>query len=187
MVHISYKQIYLRLCTRSYKDLFIYLFQVNQNVSLVLISDTSNQVVAVRVSFISKKNKQFDMVNIKSEGLLKIVGIIKELRSFCDVYEHYKVDECVSFIALGVHKDYRRKGIGLKVQKAAVTMAKNFDLGPILLKGEGTSNFSKKIYEKLGFDILAEVLYENHKENGEVVFRNMGDDKSIKLYGKVVG
>ena len=47
-------------------------------------------------------------------------------------------------------------------------MVKNFELGPIALKVEGSSIFSKKIYEKRGFDILAEVMYENHIENGEV-------------------
>ena len=161
---------------------------MKQNVSLILVSDTTGQIVAVRVSNIGRKGHNLvDPENVKPEGLRKIFGLLGVLYSLCDVYEHYNVDEYFGFVALGVHKDYRRKGIGLKIQKAAVNMVKNFELGPIVLKGEGTSNFSKKIYEKLEFDILAEVIYEDYKENGEVVFRNMGDDKSIKLYGKVVG
>ena len=54
------------------------------------------------------------------------------------------------------------------------------------MKGEGTSNFSKRIYEMLGFDVLVEFMYEDHKENGKIVFKNTGDNKSIKLYGKVI-
>ena len=39
----------------------------------------------------------------------------------------------------------------------------------------------------LEFDNLAEVIYDNHKENGEVVFKNMGDNRSVILYAKLVG
>ena len=165
----------------------IFLFQIKQNVSLILISDTTGQIVAARVSNIGRKDKTFDPDTIPNEGLRKIFGLLGVLYSLCDAYEHYKVDEYFGFVALGVHKNYRRKGIGLKLQTAAVNLVKNFEMGPIVLKGEGTSNFSKKIYEKLRFDILAEIMYDNHKENGDVVFKNMGDNKSIKLYGKVVG
>ena len=66
-------------------------------------------------------------------------------------------------------------------------MVKNFELGPILLRVEATSNFSKKIFEKLEFDNLAEVIYDNYKENGEVVFKNMGDNRSVILYAKLLG
>lgn len=160
---------------------------INWNISLLLISDTTDQVVAVRISRISKKDDQFDISALSSEDLRKIFGITVAFNIICNVYDHYKVDDYINFLALGVHADYRRKGIGLKIQKAAVAMAKNFEVGPVLLRVEATSNFSKKIFEKLGFDTLGEILYEDHKENGEVVFKNMGDNKSVKLYGKIIG
>ena len=160
---------------------------MNWSISLLLVSDTTGQVVAVRISRIAQRTEKFDIDSIGSEGFRKILGITGELNKICNVYDHYKVDEYIGFLALGVHKDYRRQGIGLKIQKAAVAMAINFGVGPVLLKVEATSNFSKKIFEQLGFDTLGELLYENYKENGEVVFKNMGDNKSVKLYGKIVG
>ena len=161
-------------------------FQINWSISLLLISDTTDQIVAVRLSELSKKGEQLDIGNIISEGLRKKFAIFGVLNKICNVYEHYEVDENIVFLALGVHKDFRKRGIGLKIQKAAIAMAVKFELGPILLKVEATSNFSKKIFEKLGFDNL-EVLYDDHKENSAVVFKNMGDNKSVKLYGKIVG
>ena len=117
----------------------------------------------------------------------EIAGIIRALYILYDVYEHYKVDEHFGFVAFGVQKDNRRRGIGLKIHNAAVNIAKNLELGLNVLEGKGSSNFSQKIYRKLEFDIPAKVMftYENHKKNGEVVFKNMGDDRSVRLYGKV--
>ena len=143
--------------------------------------------MAARTYSIGKKDKKLDTANLKPEGLRKIFECLDVLYNKCDLYQYYKVDEYLGFVALGVHKDYRRRGIGLKVQKAAVNLIKSFELGPIVVKGEGTSNFSKRIYEKLEFDVLVELMYEDHKENGEIVFQNTGDNKSVKLYGKVIG
>lgn len=131
---------------------------LQQNVSLILSSDSPEDVVAVCVSAIFKKNKPGYQTTAKSEGLKKMLHMLMTLGSMCDVYKHYGVDEYISFVALGVHRDYRRRGVGLKVQKAAVAMATNFEIRPVLLEAEGTSMFSQMIYEKLGFDILAEIF-----------------------------
>ena len=152
-----------------------------------MVSDTTDQIVAIRISHIAKRSEPWDIESIESDGLRKFLGLTVALNKLCNVYDHYNVDEYIGFFALGVHKHYRRQGIGLKIQKAAVAMVKNFEIGPILVKVEATSNFSKKIFEELGFDNLAEVFYENHKENGEVVFKNMGDHKSVILYARLVG
>jgi hypothetical protein len=50
-----------------------------------------------------------------------------------------------------------------------------------------TSAFTQRMYTKMGFDILAEIKYDEYKVNGEAIF-DMGSDvhKGAKLFAKSV-
>ena len=159
---------------------------MQQNLSLVLVSDTTGEIIAGRITTISNKKDKFDKDQFRTEGFKKMIDLYCHLLSFCNVYDRYNVDEVVQFFGLGVHRDYRQRGIGYRVMKAALAMIQNLELGAVLVKGEGTSNYSKKIYEKNGFENLAEVIYDDYKEDGEVVFKTEPDQKSERLYAKVV-
>ena len=126
------------------------------------------------------------MKTIKTELIKILIDLINHLKSLCNTLSHYDVKNAVHFLVLGVHKDYRRRGIGCKVMSAAVQLVKQLELGPVVVTGEGTSTYSQRIYEKLGFETNAEVIYDEYQVNGELVFKNMGDQKSMRLYGKVV-
>ena len=154
--------------------------------TLALISDTTGEIICARINHIGNKKEKFEKKDMGSEGLKKIVGLIDSLNELCNVFERYNIEECFHFFALGVHKEYRKRGIGTKMMKAAVALVKNMQLGPVVIKGEGSSNYSQRIYEKLGFDTLAEIFYADHKENGEVVFKTDPDQKSDKAYAKIV-
>ena len=154
----------------------------------MLISDSTDEIVAIRVNSLGKKGTNFYPVDpsTKPEGMRKINGILQALRAKCDVYEQYNVTERMDFDALGVHRDHRRKGIGLKIMKAAIALVKNFGISPILIKGEASSNFSQKIYEKCNFDELGEILYNDYKEDGDVVFKMPEQQKSVKYYVRLI-
>ena len=156
--------------------------------SLALISDATGEIVSCRVTHLANKTDKLfkDKDAIKSDKIKTILKFLMHLGSLCNKYDHYCVEEVVHFLALAVHKDYRRRGIAGKVMNAAVDLVRNLEVGPVVIAGEGTSNYTKRIYEKLGFDALAEIIYEEYKPNGEVVFKNMGEQTSTKLYGKVV-
>ena len=156
--------------------------------SLVLIADATDEVIACRVTNMTEKSRKVleKMKTMKTEQIKILIDLINHLKSLCNTLSHYDVENAVHFFALGVHKDYRRRGIGGKVMSAAVELVKQLDLGPVVVTGEGTSTYSQRIYEKLGFETNAEVIYDEYKVNGELVFKNMGDQKSMRLYGKVV-
>lgn len=158
---------------------------VQKNMTLALVSDTTGEIVAVRVAHVAKA-KPNEKVVFKSNNLNKIFDLFGRLEDLCNPFHHFNVEEAVGFITLGVHRDYRQKGIGTIIMRAAVELVKNLGLGPVVIKGEGTSSYSQRIYEKLNFSVLSEVVYEEYKENGEIVFKNMGIHKSARLYGKVV-
>ena len=59
----------------------------------------------------------------------------------------------------------------------------NMGINPYFIKGEGTSNFSKKIYEKCGFETIMDYPFDEYVKDGHVVFDNTGEHKSMRVYG----
>ena len=82
-----------------------------------------------------------------------------------------------------VHKDYRHRGIGEKLMRAALYFIRNLNLGGVVIKAGGSSNYSKRVFEKLGFEKLSELTYAEFKMDGKVVIVNTGEHKSEIRYG----
>ena len=157
------------------------------NMSIALVSNNSGKIVGIRMmSLISKSDEPEDTSQLNSYKMKLIEDFLIYLGQLNNVFDHYGVEDAVHFFAIGVHRDYRGRGIGLKLMKAAVELVKNLDIGGVVVTGEGSSNYSKKIYEKLNFDILAEVVFEDYKVDGVTVFQNLGEHTFERLYGKVV-
>ena len=169
------------------KDLLMTYLQ--QDLSIALISSKSEEIIGGRMTIINKRaiNKiEIDTGEIMSDAWRKFVDFMYHSESLCNVYDHYNVEEVVHFFKLVVHKNFRGKGIAMKLMKAAIAFIRNLDIGPLVIRGEGSSKFSQRIYEKLGFDVLAEVVYADYMVDGEVVVKNTGEHKSEKVYGMII-
>ena len=161
---------------------------LEQHLSIGLVTKTGD-IIGGRMSIINTKPKdklEIDTENLKSEAWRKFVDMAYHLENLSNIYDHYNVEELIHFFKLGVHKDFRGRGLGMKLMKATLAFIKNLDIGPLVIRGEASSNYSQHIYEKLGFDILAEVVYADYKVNGVVVVKNTGEHKSEKAYGLVI-
>jgi hypothetical protein len=49
---------------------------------------------------------------------------------------------------------------------------KELGLSPVCIKGEGTSNYSQRIFEKFDFETIHTMKYDEYKIDGEIVFKN---------------
>ena len=110
-----------------------------------------------------------------------------ELDRRCNIFDYYRVNDVIHFFGIGIRRDYRRRGFGESLMGAAICFVRNLGLGDVIIKGEGTSNFSQRVFEKIGFDILSEVVYADYKVDGKVVTTGRGDHKCEKLYGMWIG
>ena len=160
---------------------------LQQNLSLALVSSSTREIIGLRVMRIGGKEDSFDHKKIKSDGTRKLFEFDEYKDEYLDVLSHYGVDEAFEFYGLSVHKDHRRKGIGLKLMQAALLFISSMNLGSVVVKGDCDSNFSKCIYERLGFDCLGEIMFDDYnKVKGEEVIADTGEHKSLKMYGKIV-
>ena len=147
--------------------------------SLILVSDTTDEIVAVRVNKISKNHEHTNETLYEhkeqkngvynedkthnddgpvSEGRKKLEQLGEANKSRINVYERYKVYEVIEFMALAVHKDFRQRGIGLEIVNATLVLIKYLDFGGVIVKGEGSENYVIK-YLKRQVSIFSVRLY----------------------------
>ena len=73
-----------------------------------------------------------------------------------NIYDHFGIKELIRFASVGVHPNYRRRGFATQLLNAAFRYVHNLGFESVCIQSEGTSNFTKKIYEANGFEILCE-------------------------------
>ena len=160
---------------------------LKENISLALFLSDTGEIVGQRAIHISSKDDKIDIENFKDGPIRKMIAFFDYKNNlYSNIWEKYGVEEAFEFFGLSVHKDYRRRGIGLKLMQATLLFFKSMNLGPVLSKGDCSSNFSKRIYERLHFDCLGEIKFEDYKVDGKQVITNTGEHKSLKIYGKMI-
>ena len=161
---------------------------LQDNMSLALVSNKTNSIIGIRIIRVSKKGGQVDPEAEESEPVRKLLRFVKFYNdNLCNVFQHYDVSEVISLFQLTVHRDYRHQGLGLRLMQAALVFISGLNIGPCVVRGNCTSNYSKCIYEKCEFDTLGEIKFEDYMDNGEVVVKDTGEHKSFKMFGKIIG
>ncbi|XP_052818383.1 arylalkylamine N-acetyltransferase 1-like [Mya arenaria] len=166
--------------TKEFEDLFIDTFK--QGLSVMMVDPESGDVMGIRSVRTMFKGDAFDLASIKDAAMRKEFEFIEAMNMEVNVFETYGIDELIQFLGLGVSAKYRRRGFGATLMQAGVKLASNLGIEPIYIKGEGSSNYSQRIYEKLGFKTLFTKKFEDYKVDGEVVFKNTGEHKNTKGY-----
>ncbi|XP_045165782.2 uncharacterized protein LOC123529497 isoform X2 [Mercenaria mercenaria] len=153
-----------------------------QNVSICMISRDTNEVMGVRViGLMRKSDPPSDFSSIKYEQLRSLYEFLNHKQYEVNFFERYEVDEAIHFTTLGVHKKFRRMGLGGRLLGAAVAMCR--ELGFKAIQGEGTSNFSQRIYEKQGFETLITMPYDSYFYKGQPIINATGEHTMTKIYG----
>lgn len=160
---------------------------LRHNLSLAMVSSETGEILGCQAMAIANRHEKIDTTQYKSESLRQYVNLTDHFDTLNNVYEHFKVEEIVFFFQLAVLKKQRQKGIGTTLVSAAVAFIESFDIGPVVLRVEVSSNFSMRIFEKLGFDFFAEIDHDEYKIDGKVLITNTGEHKCERLYTMVVG
>ena len=157
------------------------------NMTIVLVSSKTREIIGQRVISTMSMYDEIDVDKVQVPANKIFMQFYVDASNTCDFWKQYDVDEGFNFFGLSVHREYRRKGIGMKLMQAALLFIKNMNLGrSFLVKGLGDSNFSKRIFEHTGFECLGEIMFEDYKVDGEQVIANTGEHKSVKLYCQMV-
>ena len=83
---------------------------------------------------------------------------------------------------LTTHSVKRNPGLGTEMVNKSLEVLKKKDFS--LCVTEATSYYSQKIFNRLGFETLSEVKYNDYEVDGEVVFKQHGPHQAVKLMAK---
>ncbi|XP_063397399.1 uncharacterized protein LOC134681682 [Mytilus trossulus] len=160
--------------------------RLKDNLSILLVSNTSGEIIGCRTMFLETLNEVDDMriLQIKNEKLRKVRTFLGHKWIERNVFQHFGVDKAMHFLALATHKNHRGRGIASKLMKASLEFCTELGFTPVCIVGECTSNISQKIFEKFEFENLYTVRYDDYKVNDEIVFTDTGDSKTAKFYVK---
>ena len=162
-----------------------FLNVLSQNLSVILVSNVTGEIIAGRSMRVARRTDVADWSDLKNEKMAAIMTFLgHKYINGANVFKRFKVDTAVEFVALGTHRNYRGQGLATKVMAATIEFCKELGLNPVCIKGEATSLYSQRIYEKFGFEVLHTVRFQDYKVNGEVVFRDTGDVEEVKCYVK---
>ena len=100
-----------------------------------------------------------------------------------NVFERYGVNEYMTAVGLCVDPVFRGQGLGLEILKARFDLCKAVDVKVTMTIFTGIA--SQTLAHRVGMEVIAEVWYEECKEDGKPVFPNI-QCKSAKAMAKRV-
>lgn len=164
-------------------DQLITLFH-KDNLSLVLVSDKTNEIIACRTMGLAHRDEPLDPSELENEKLVTLFKFFTHKHEEMNVYKRFNIETSLDFFVLGTHRDHRKQGIASKIFQAAMLFAKELGLKQTCIHGDATGVFSQKIFEKFGFETLHTFKYDEYKVDGEIVFKDTGIHKSTKVFVK---
>lgn len=153
---------------------------LKQNLSIMAVSDDTNEMMGIRTCRIAKKSDVNDLSHVTYENVKDMWTFLCHKDEEMDLFNRFNLEEMFHFVTLAVHKNYRRRGLGFILLSAGVALAK--ELGFKAVKGEGTSTFSQRIYEKRGFETILEIPYNQYAYKGGYLGERTGQHTSTKIY-----
>ena len=162
----------------------IWMNTFKENISIMMIDDATGAPMGLRANRKeTKRNAGSDLrYEFKDEKARQIVNFLRYSEQQKDYFEHCGTEWCLHFFGLCTADKYRKQGVATTLMKFSMDLARHLNMFPLYVKGEGASNYSKKIYEKLNFDLIIDVPFLDYKENGESVFLKTGEHKSMTTY-----
>ena len=157
------------------------LEDLKKNLSVCMTSTDNDEIMGLLMIGAMKKKDALMDESCPEHPLMSIITFLNHKNKEVNFFERYAVDEAVHIFTLGVKRNYRRMGLGGCLLAASVAMCQ--ELGFKAIEVEGTSNFSQKIFEKRGFEILATMPYDSYCHNGRQIREGTGEHTMTKIYG----
>jgi ribosomal protein S18 acetylase RimI-like enzyme len=136
--------------------------------SFVIEDIRSGEIIGIRLSEPYPNNTKAALVKSlidKSEGLKRRHHFFEDLEQGVS----YPSQTGVSFVQVCIASKYRRRGLAQQVIREAIAATKIN--GIPFVKVNASSEYSRRIFEKLGFHRLAELDYRTYEQDGRQFFK----------------
>jgi GNAT superfamily N-acetyltransferase len=120
----------------------------------------------------------------KGRSLRTIVKyVVDKTSEMANVFEMYGVNECLISVGLCVDPMFRGQGLGLEILKTRFDLCKAVGLKAAV--SIFTAEVSQLLAHRAGMEVIAEVWYDDCKEDGKPAFPNI-KSVTLKVIAKLV-
>lgn len=114
-----------------------------------------------------------------------ILNFMDHLYKDIDLFEKYEVDRMFVFHMIAVDSNFGGRGIGTELVLRGIEHATRH--GFRVLTSETTGAISGKIFQKLGFNLIKELNYDDYiDEEGQKRFKDLHPHKSCSVWAKTL-
>lgn len=162
---------------------------LKQNMALVAFVENEEdehrpKIAGCNITCVTSKDDKMTYEEFKGRCIRTVVKYALEKPSeMANVFETYGVNEYMTALGLCVDPLFRGQGLGLEILKARFDVCKAVDLKVTMTIFTGVA--SQVLAHRVGMVVIAEVLYEDFKEDGKPAFPNI-ECKSVKAMAKRV-
>jgi len=158
---------------------------LQEGVSNVVWDEANQRVAGCGFNEIEYKGKPSGLKTVLSwccdEKIVQVYELFDQLYGDVDIYEKYGVDSYFSLQIGATYPEYRGRGVHSMNALGRMSIAKENNVPLVVVVP--TSRFSQRVYEKLGYDTVAEMPYANFRINGRELedLDKLGVHKCAKL------
>lgn len=151
--------------------------------SFIAIDKTNsyNNIIGVILNGISNHTDTNDTFNIESEKLNFIFSLMDQVLNGYDLFKLYQTDRIFHCDIINVDENQRRQNLGGKLISISLERARQ--LGIHAVYAICTSVFSKKAFERQGFQVINEIFYSDY-DNKRLL--DMGEHDRCSLLARKV-
>ena len=167
--------------------------------TIIAVGKETDQLAAVAFNKIHARPREgevdqlegFIEENLRRRSCRELVKFLGDVETSVDLFEKYSANGALELFYLGTNPRYQGRGIGCQMVNKCVEFGRgllngtmkrssigeampNENVLPEIVFGVFASNYSQRIAEKLGFEIVHEVQYENYTFGGRKLSERIG-------------
>merc|ERR1711874_53594 len=158
---------------------------LSENLSLMAVDSLTNKLLGVCVNGLVRKtdfplSSQQVAGEVQNPGFRQILAVMATVHQRAgDIWAKVEGDIMFDIKMVTTDKNNRRSGLGTDLLRRSVQLAAS--LGYKAIKTEATGLYSRKAFERLGFEAVSEVLYSEYEAEGERIFEKIKNHRGTSF------
>ncbi|XP_060830197.1 uncharacterized protein LOC132914805 [Bombus pascuorum] len=173
---------------------------IKDGTTLIAVDKKTNELAAVAFNKLHARPKEgvkdelevFIEENLRHQTCRQLVKLLDDTQCSVDIFERNNTNGALELFYLGTNPRYQGRGIGRQMVEKCIEFGRGLLNGtmkrrsidgdvleqhvlPEIIFGVFASNYSQRIADKLGFEVLHEFRYEDYSFAGRKMSERIGD------------
>lgn len=145
----------------------------------------NGKLIAICISPIVERNKKHEQVKSDNKDFMTILNFFAYVDEHCDAFQEFPdSDTAITITVLAVHPGYRGLGIARDMMMRTLDAGKEKGCGFMVV--ECSSHFTALALQKLNFECIYRLPYEDYKVDDKIVFNTKPPHNAATVYVKKI-